>query len=161
MTFSEKQLYQSNFLQILWMELWWYDKKDIFWDNFYHLYMTIIRAWTINLLFIPYFCLLVFGILVNLVAWFSFHFLLPCPYCVAKFKQRFLIIYVFLLRKPHLKHLIPFNHVFWPRANKMDLLHLQTIKLHIFIPFKIAILSCILLCHINAQWRMKYSRSTL
>ena len=28
--------------------------------------------------FIPYFCLLVFGILVTLVAWFSFHFLAKC-----------------------------------------------------------------------------------
>ena len=45
--------------------------------------------------FIPYFCLLVFGILVTLVAWCSFCFFLSCPSCLAKCKQRLRDIFVF------------------------------------------------------------------
>ena len=48
----------------------------------------------INVLFIPYFCLLVFGILVNLVAWFSVRFFQSCPSCLTKCKQRLLNIFV-------------------------------------------------------------------
>ena len=44
--------------------------------------------------FIPYFRLLVFGILVTLVAWFSFHFFPSCPSCLAKCKQRLRNIFV-------------------------------------------------------------------
>ena len=43
--------------------------------------------------FIPYFHLLVFGILVTLVAWFSFRVFLSCPSCLEKCKQRLKFIY--------------------------------------------------------------------
>ena len=46
--------------------------------------------------FIPYFRLLVFGILVTLVAWFSFCFFLSCSSCLAKCKQRLHNIFLFL-----------------------------------------------------------------
>ena len=46
--------------------------------------------------FIPYFRILVFGILVTLVAWFSFSFFLSCPSCLAKCRQRLRNIFVFL-----------------------------------------------------------------
>ena len=46
------------------------------------------------ILFIPYFRLLVFGILVTLVAWFSFCFFPSCPSCLAKCKQRLCNIFI-------------------------------------------------------------------
>ena len=46
--------------------------------------------------FIPYFHLLVFGILVTLVAWFSFRFFPSCPFCFPKCKQRLHKIFIFL-----------------------------------------------------------------
>ena len=55
----------------------------------------------IHVSFIPYFCLLVFGILVTLVAWFSFHFFIFsfCPSCLAKSKQRLHNIFICSLPK--------------------------------------------------------------
>ena len=47
--------------------------------------------------FIPYFRLLVFGILVTLVAWFSFQFFPSCPPCLAKCKQR---LHIFVTSSP-------------------------------------------------------------
>ena len=51
--------------------------------------------YSFNVLFIPYFRLLVFGSLVTLVAWFSLRFFpLSCPSCLAKSKQRLQNIFV-------------------------------------------------------------------
>ena len=44
---------------------------------------------------ILYFRLLVFGILVILVAWFSFYFFPSCPSCLAKCKQRLCNIFLY------------------------------------------------------------------
>ena len=49
--------------------------------------------------FTPYFRLLVFGILVTLVAWFSFRFFPSSPSCLAKCKQRLRNIFLTLLPK--------------------------------------------------------------
>ena len=50
------------------------------------------RCWNIfsltHVSFIPYFRLLVFGIIVTLVAWFSFPYFPSCPYCLVICKQR-------------------------------------------------------------------------
>ena len=53
----------------------------------------------IYVLFIPYFRLLVFGILVTLVAWFSFWFFPSGPSCLEKCKQRLRNIFVTSLSK--------------------------------------------------------------
>ena len=45
--------------------------------------------------FILYFRLLVFGILVTLVLWFSFCFFLSCPSCLEKCNQRLCNIFIF------------------------------------------------------------------
>ena len=45
-------------------------------------------------LIIPYFCLVVFGILVTLAAWFSFCFFPSCPSYLAKRKQRLRNIFI-------------------------------------------------------------------
>ena len=62
------------------------------WEQPYeYLVGVICHPWIqgIIVLFILYFCLLVFGILVTLVAWFSFFFFPSCPSCLAKCKQMF------------------------------------------------------------------------
>ena len=61
--------------------------------------VSLMKTWvypnsSLSVLFIPYFCLLVFGILVTLVAWFSFCFFLSCLSCLAKCKQRLRNIFV-------------------------------------------------------------------
>ena len=66
--------------------------------NFGELFFKIVTKEkpSFNVLFIPYFCLLVFGILVSLVACFSFRFFLSCPSCLAKCKQRLCSIFILL-----------------------------------------------------------------
>ena len=54
------------------------------------------KIWQTIVSFIPYFRLLVFGILITLVAWFSFRFF---PSCLAKCKQRLCNIFVTLSPK--------------------------------------------------------------
>ena len=54
--------------------------------------IQVLISLLINVSFIPYFCLFVFGILITLVPWFSFCFFSSCPSCLAKCKQRLLTI---------------------------------------------------------------------
>ena len=56
---------------------------------------TVVRQHAGNLCFVPpIFSPFVFGILVTLVGWFSFHFFLSSPFCLAKCEQRIGNIFV-------------------------------------------------------------------
>ena len=95
-----------------WWKYWWVDKCSILSKFNCNVFDVVLFIYLIKpkcdswlslelctsicvpiVLFIPYFCLLVFGILVTLVEWFSFRFFPSYPSCLANVNKDYVIFF--------------------------------------------------------------------